>query len=102
MLATAVGCDQTKRYSDQEHVQRASEFQAQGKSESAIIELKNALQKNPKNAEARWRLGEIYISQDAGEQAESELKRAREFGMDYEVLKSRWVRLCFCKASTRG
>ena len=82
-----VGCDQTKRYTDQELVQRASEFQAQGKLDSAVIELKNALQKNPKNAEARRRLGEIYISQELGELAEGELKRAQDLGMDYEVLK---------------
>ena len=86
VLAMA-GCDQTKLYTDQEHVRRAREFQDQGKLNSAVIELKNALQKNPKNSEARWRLGEIYVSQGLGEQAEDELKRAKELGTEYETLK---------------
>ena len=80
-------CDQTKRYTDQEYVQRAKEFQAQGKLESAVIELKNALQKNPKNSEARLRLGEIYTDLGLGEQAELELNRAKELGIDNDVLK---------------
>ena len=80
-------CDQTKRYTDQEYVQRAKEFQAQGKLESAVIELKNALQKNPKNSEARLLLGKVYISQGMGEPAENELKKAKELGMDPEALK---------------
>ena len=86
VLATT-GCDPAKRYTDQEHVQRAIELRDKDKLDSAVIELKNALQKNPKNAEARWRLGEIYISQELGEQAEGELKRAQQLGTDYEALK---------------
>jgi len=81
------GCDQTKRYTDQEYVQRAKDFQAQGKLDSAVIELKNALQKNPNNPEARLRLGEIYAELRLGEQAELELKRAKELGMNDEALK---------------
>ena len=90
MLAAALatgGCDRAQRYTDQEYVQKAKDFQAQGNLASALIELKNALQKNPKNSEARWRLAEIYISQGLGEPAENELKKARELGMDSEALK---------------
>ena len=86
LLATGA-CDQTKRLTDQEHVQRARDFQDQRKLDSAVIELKNALQKNPKNSEARLLLGEVYAGQGLGEPAENELKRARELGMDYEALK---------------
>ena len=90
MLAAALaagGCDRAQRYTDQEYVQKAKALQDQGKLDSALIELKNALQKNPKNSEARWRLAEIYISQGLGEPAENELKKARELGMDTEALK---------------
>ena len=90
ILATLLmvgACDQTKRYTDQEHLQKGKEFQAQGKLDSAVIELKNALQKNPKNSEARLRLGEIYTDLGLGEQAELELNRAKELGIDAEVLK---------------
>jgi putative PEP-CTERM system TPR-repeat lipoprotein len=86
-LLTVGACDQTKRYTEQELVQRAKDFQAQGKPESAVIELKNALQQNPKNGEARLRLGEIYAQLGFGEQAEIELKRAEELGIDDEALK---------------
>ena len=90
MLAAALatgGCDRAQRYTDQEYVQKARAFQDQGKLDSALIELKNALQKNPKNSDARWRLAEIYIGQGLGEPAENELKKARELGMDSEALK---------------
>jgi putative PEP-CTERM system TPR-repeat lipoprotein len=86
-MLTMDACDQTKPYTDQELVQRAKDFQAQGKPDSAVIELKNALQRNPKNAEARWRLGEIYTQLGLGEQAELELKRASDQGVDDEALK---------------
>ena len=66
MLAAAA-CDQTKRYTDQEYVQKAKAFQDEGKPESALIELKNALKTNPKNPEARLRLAEIYVSRGLGE-----------------------------------
>jgi hypothetical protein len=46
-LLAISACDQTKRYTDQEFVQRAKDFQAQGQLESAVIELKNAA-KNPR------------------------------------------------------
>jgi putative PEP-CTERM system TPR-repeat lipoprotein len=80
-------CNPSQNYTDQEYVQKAKEFQDQGKQDSALIELKNALQKNPKNAEARWRLAEVYISKSQGELAENELKKAKDSGMDAEALK---------------
>jgi len=86
VLATSA-CDRAQRYTDQEYVQKAKDFQSQGKLNAALIELKNALQKNPKNSEARWRLAEVYVSQGLGEPAENELKKAKELGMDTEALK---------------
>src|SRR5450755_2225497 len=88
MLAAvlAIGaCNRTQNYTDQEYVQKAKEFQDQGKLGSALIELKNALQKNPKNAEARLRLAEVYIGQGQGDPAENELSKAKELGMDAET-----------------
>jgi putative PEP-CTERM system TPR-repeat lipoprotein len=80
-------CNRAQSYTDQEYVQKAKEFQDQGKQDSALIELKNALQKNPKNLEARWRLADVYISKGQGELAENELKKAKDLGMDPEALK---------------
>ncbi len=87
VLLSLSGCDQKKPLTDQEHVLKAKEFQDQDKLDAAVIELKNALQRNPKNSEARLRLGEVYASQGLGQQAEQELARAKELGIDNETLK---------------
>src|SRR6266478_1444400 len=81
------GCDRLKNYTDVEHIQRAKQLQDKGETQAAVIEVKNALQKNPKNAEARWLLGEYYVQQGAGKDAENQLKVAQELGVNREVLK---------------
>src|ERR1700692_1212802 len=65
-VLTTGACDRAQHYTDAEYVQRAKAFQDQGKPDSALIELKNALQKNPKNVEARGQLAEVYIRQGMG------------------------------------
>ncbi len=88
LTATALflaGCGKSE-LSDVEHLQRAKQFQAQGDIRSSIIEFKNALQKNPDNAEARWLLGRAYLEVGDGLAAEKELSRARELGIPDTVL----------------
>ncbi|MBT9612382.1 MAG: PEP-CTERM system TPR-repeat protein PrsT [Burkholderiales bacterium] len=85
MLALG-GCDKLRSYTDAEHVQRAKDFQAKGESKAAVIELKNALNKNGSNAEARWLLGEAYLDFEEGAQAEKELKRAGDLGINADTL----------------
>lgn len=80
------GCDRLRNFSEQELVQRAKDFQERGDLKASVIELKNALQKNPNNAEARWMLGEIYIQAGQGNEAEKELLKARQLGVDAESL----------------
>lgn len=77
----------SKNDTDQDYVAKARDLQSQGKLDSAVIELKNALQKNPKNPEARLRLGEVYAELGMSEAAELELQRAKEYGADAEALK---------------
>ena len=48
---------------------------------SALIELKNAVQGAPDNAEARFALGRAYLQSANAEAALKELKRARSLGM---------------------
>lgn len=64
------------------HIQRAKDHRDEGKPRAAIIELKNALQENPKSAEARLLLGQTYLDLGQGANAEKELRRAREAGPD--------------------
>lgn len=61
-------------------VAEAKEYQKKGETKAAIIQLKNALQKNPDDADARYLLGAIYY--DAGDlpSAEKELRKALSLG----------------------
>lgn len=79
-LGLGAGCDNIQ-ISDVEYVQRAREYQEQGKINASALELKNALQQNPANAEARWLLGQLYIQVGNGVSAEKELRRALELGV---------------------
>jgi len=86
-LSMGAGCEKLRNLTDVEYVQRAKVFQNEGDSASAVVELKNALQKNPNNAEARWILGEIYVDQGLGREAEKELRRASELGIHGDAIK---------------
>ena len=78
IAAGLAGC--SDRTTDVEHVQRAREHQAKQELPASVIELKNALQKNPENRDARLLLGQIYVETGNGAPAEKELQRARELG----------------------
>lgn len=68
-----LACDQV---SVPQHLERARAFQAQGEVRAAIIELKNALQKDPDLPEARQRLGLALLEVRDGAGAEIQLGRA--------------------------
>lgn len=63
-----------------DYLQAAETHTAQGDAKSAIIALKNALQLEPANAEARYRLGNLYVRIHDYLAAEKELKLARDKG----------------------
>ena len=54
----------------------AREYLKAGKTEAAVIQLKNALQENPSNIDARLLLGKLYLSLGDGVSAEKEIERA--------------------------
>ncbi|NOZ52965.1 MAG: PEP-CTERM system TPR-repeat protein PrsT [Gammaproteobacteria bacterium] len=66
--------------SSEEYLARAKAHLNKGEVSAAIIELKNSLQKNSKNAEARFTLGVSYLELGDGAQAEKELERAKRLG----------------------
>lgn len=80
-MALLTGCDRLSM-TDAQHLERAKEFEKSGNVQSAIIELKSALQKNSGNGEARLFLGEMYVQTGQGKEAEIELNRAKEFGIE--------------------
>ena len=70
-----------------QEVAKAEAYFAEGRDNAAVIELKNALQKNSNNQQARWLLAEYYFSEGAYANAEKELKVAHELGQpDSDVL----------------
>lgn len=68
-------------------LQNAQGFYSKGELRSAVIELKNVLQDNPSDAQARNLLGRIYLQQGNGPAAEKELRRARALGLDSQELQ---------------
>ena len=80
-------CDRIVGASEQELIQRAKDFEDKGNLKSSIIELKNALQKNPNSVEARQLLGKIYLKSHQGAEAEKELSRAQQLGANREIIQ---------------
>ena len=64
----------------EQHLQKAQGHIKAGQANAAIIELKNAIQKDPGNVAARKLLGEIYLRSGNGPAAEKELKAAQRQG----------------------
>ncbi len=81
------GCDNTTNLTEQEHIERAKDFESQGNLKTSIIELKNAVQKNPDSAQARLLLGQIYLKTGQGAEAEKELQRAKSLGVGDDSIK---------------
>lgn len=72
---------------ESQYVSKAQKYIAEGKFKAGLIELKNALQENPDNTQARLLLGKLYLDTGNLPSAEKELSRASELGaMDETVL----------------
>lgn len=76
----------SKEADSQKLVASAKQAQDKGDLKAAVIELKNALQKNPENAEARAQLGKLYIKQGDPASAEKELRKAMQLSKDKNEL----------------
>jgi tetratricopeptide (TPR) repeat protein len=79
IAATIAACDNV---TPEEHIERAQEHLEKGSRNAAIIELKNALQKDRQNPTARLLLGETYLASSNLEAAEKELRHARNYGAE--------------------
>ncbi|MGZ9709920.1 XrtA/PEP-CTERM system TPR-repeat protein PrsT [Glaciimonas sp. GNP009] len=67
-------------------ISEARNYQQKGDDASAQIQLKNVLQKNPDNVEARYLLGMIAIETGDPQSAEKELRRALSLGKSAEMV----------------
>lgn len=87
VTTTLYGCDQITNVTEQEHIQRAKGFEDRGNLKGSIIELKNAIQKNPDSPQARLLLGQVYLKVGMGAEAEKELTQAKKLGVSSETIK---------------
>ena len=81
MLAAALGLSACDNTTAAEHLGRAQTYQANREVSAAVIELKNALQKEPGLADARLLLGRLYLEQGDAVSAVKELERALDLGI---------------------
>lgn len=84
LAAPMAACDDAE--SPQDFLTRAEEHRDKGKLKASIIELKNALQQAPNNADARWLLGLNYLDMGMAFAAETELRRARDAGINSNLI----------------
>ena len=80
LLSSLIGLGGCQQKTSEEHIAAAKEFAVTGDKQAAIVELKNAIQLDPKQAEARFELGSLYLDQGKYQAAEKELNRAMELG----------------------
>ncbi|MCG8611036.1 MAG: PEP-CTERM system TPR-repeat protein PrsT [Pseudomonadales bacterium] len=84
LILGVTSCSDTK--TDVEYLASAKKHQQQGDMQSYIIELKNAIQANPVNAEARYLMGNVHLGMQQGASAQKEFEKAIESGMPAEQL----------------
>jgi putative PEP-CTERM system TPR-repeat lipoprotein len=76
----------TDKDRSREYFAEAKEYLAGGNVKAAVIQLKNALQNDPKNVAARKLLGQIYIRIGKGPAAEKEIRAAIRLGGNRRAL----------------
>ncbi len=72
--------------SAEDHLSAGKQLESKGEHKAAALELKNAVQMQPKNGEARLLLGKALFSLNDYVYAEKELLKARELGAPAEEL----------------
>lgn len=78
-------CDDVGDLTAQQFVERAEQHLSANNRRASIIELKNALQKDPKSVAARLLLGKVYVEVGDALSAQKELTRARDLGAPLEA-----------------
>jgi putative PEP-CTERM system TPR-repeat lipoprotein len=78
-----LGCN---KQTAEELIVQAQTRLTENETSGAIIDLKNAIQKAPDNAQARFLLGKMYVEKGAAASAEKELSSALKFGYDKNII----------------
>ena len=74
------------KVSSDEYLKQAQDNLEKNEFQTAVINLKNALQQDTKNTQARYLLGKVYIRLGNGAGAEKELKAAQRLGLSSDQL----------------
>ncbi|MEW7849572.1 XrtA/PEP-CTERM system TPR-repeat protein PrsT [Massilia aurea] len=73
------GCSRTQ--TAEELLVEAQQYEQKGDRKAALIQLKNAVEKNPENAQVRLRLGTLQLEMGDAPSAEKELRRAASLNL---------------------
>lgn len=79
LLSSVAACDRFQ--SADSLIAEAKQYQQKGDAAAAEIQLKNVLQKNPDNVEARFLLGKMSLESGDAPSAEKEFRKASSLGM---------------------
>lgn len=80
-LLVLSGCGQNLTAA--EHVSKAKGYMDKGELRPAMLELSNAVQKDPSSVEGRWLLAKVSADMGEGPRAEKEIKKAMELGLSH-------------------
>lgn len=86
LVALGIGLSACGGESSESRMTQAQQSLAKGDRPTAIIHLKSIIQDDPRHAEARFRLGKLYLETGDYAGAEKELQHAREAGYDAGLL----------------
>jgi putative PEP-CTERM system TPR-repeat lipoprotein len=95
-LLTVSSCDNTGM-DEQQMLENAKNYLNNGKLMAASIELRNTLQMNNENAEARYLLGSISLQAGDLASAEKELRRAADAGWSQDAVQLQLARIFIFK-----
>jgi putative PEP-CTERM system TPR-repeat lipoprotein len=85
-LVVALALTRCSQNSPEELLTNAQQQVALNQASNAIIDLKNLLTAEPRNSEARFLLGELYLGQGEAAFAEKELQLAVDLGKNIELV----------------
>jgi putative PEP-CTERM system TPR-repeat lipoprotein len=81
LMLSVLVVSQASAQNEVDYVEDARHYMDKGEYRSAVIQLKNALQRDPEDGTARLMLGESYLATGDPLSAEKELTRAAELGI---------------------
>jgi tetratricopeptide (TPR) repeat protein len=86
LLVALAGCDESTDLDVDQVIRQAEALRQEGRFQASVAPLKQAIQKAPKNGEARLLLARSYLELGDSKGAEKELDRARALGLAPERL----------------